>query len=94
MHPAAFKGREKRRPDLKANEKDKEDEPEVTQEVKNSTVDGNAGVAHGQSNEKNTCDAQRNTENFDASQGHAKRNDHGVHQQNMTDRIGIRQKLH
>ena len=94
LHSSAFKGREKRRSDLQANEKDKKDKSEITQKVKNGTVDGDAGVTHTQSNEENECDAKRNTEDFDVSQGHTECNHHGIHQQNMTDRIGIRQKLH
>ena len=94
LHSPALKGGEKRRSDLQANEKDKKDEPEIPQEVKNGTVDGDAGVTHAQSNEENECDTKRNTEDFDASQGHTECNHHGIHQQNMTDRIGIRQKLH
>ena len=94
LHSSAFKGREKRRPDLKTNEKDEKDEPEISQKVKNGTVDGDAGVTHAQSNEENECDAKRNTKDLDAAQGHTECNHHGIHQQNMTDRIGIRQKLH
>ena len=85
LQAAAFEGRKEGRPDLQTDEEHKEDEPEISEEVENRSVDGDAGVAHGQSYKKNEGDAKRNAEHLEASQGHAKCNDHRVHQKNVTD---------
>ena len=91
--PPALKGGEEGRTDLKPDEEDKENKPEVTQEIHDGRVDGDAEVAHGQSRKKDEGDAEGYSQDLDASQSHSYGDDKGVDKKNMAYRICIGEKL-
>ena len=93
LKAAALKGGEKRRPHLQSDEKDKENEPEVAHEVEHRAIDGNARVAEGERNKEHEGDAERYAEQLDSPERHTERDDRRVHKQNVTDGIGVREKL-
>ena len=89
--PAAVsQGREKRRANLQADEEDKEDEAEVSEEGNDRRIDVDAEIARKKTQKQHAGDADRDAEELEASDPKARRDDERICEKRMREgaRVG------